>query len=63
MRESKRTVILDAAVNVIESDGITAVTFDSVAAAAGITRGGIIYHFPSREELIAAIHEHMACRW
>ena len=46
MRESKRTVILDAAVNVIESDGITAVTFDSVAAAAGITRGGIIYHFP-----------------
>ena len=63
MRESKRTAILDAAVSVIESDGITAVTFDSVAAAAGITRGGIIYHFPSREELIAAIHEHMAHRW
>ncbi|GMA30136.1 TetR/AcrR family transcriptional regulator [Litorihabitans aurantiacus] len=63
MRESKRTVILDAAAGVIESEGITAVTFDSVAAAAGITRGGIIYHFPSREELIAAIHEHMARRW
>lgn len=63
MRESKRTVILDAAVRVIESDGITAVTFDSVAAASGITRGGIIYHFPSREELVAAIHEHMARRW
>ena len=63
MRESKRTVILDAAVRVIESDGITAVTFDSVAAASGITRGGIIYHFPSREELVAAIHGHMARRW
>lgn len=63
MRESKRTVILDAAVEVIESDGITGVTFDSVAAAAGITRGGIIYHFPSHEALVAAIHEHMARRW
>lgn len=63
MRESKRNVILDAAVTVIESEGITAVTFDSVAAAAGITRGGIIYHFSSREDLIAAIHEHMARLW
>ncbi|WP_369008044.1 TetR family transcriptional regulator, partial [Staphylococcus aureus] len=32
---------------------MTAVTFDSVAAAAGITRAGIIYHFPSRDDLIA----------
>lgn len=63
MRGNKRTVILDAAVRVIESEGITAVTFDSVAAAANITRGGIIYHFPSREELIAAIHPYMARRW
>ena len=44
VRESKKTMILDAAIQVIEEDGITAVTFDSVAAAAGITRAGIIYH-------------------
>ncbi|WP_221175306.1 TetR/AcrR family transcriptional regulator, partial [Staphylococcus aureus] len=43
--------------------GITAVTFDSVAAAAGITRAGIIYHFPSRDDLIAAIHQRLADRW
>ena len=42
VRESKKTMILDAAIQVIEEDGITAVTFDSVAAAAGITRAGII---------------------
>ncbi|WP_413354598.1 TetR/AcrR family transcriptional regulator [Microbacterium sp. 1P06AB] len=63
MRPSNRTSILDAAVAVIESDGITAVTFDSVAAAADLTRGGIIYHFRSRDELIAALHEHLASTW
>ncbi|WP_431836772.1 TetR/AcrR family transcriptional regulator [Cellulomonas sp. Y8] len=41
----------------------TAVTFDSVAAASGITRGGIIYHFRSREDLIGAIHLYLAQRW
>lgn len=54
VRESKKTMILDAAIQVIEEDGITAVTFDSVAAAAGITRAGIIYHFPSRD--LSLIH-------
>lgn len=63
VRESKRTVILEAAVRVIESDGITAVAFDSIAAATDITRGGIIYHFPSRDDLIGAIHQHLANRW
>lgn len=63
MRESKRAAILDAAAEVIETDGVTAITFDSIAAATGITRGGILYHFQSRDELIAAIHRHLAQRW
>lgn len=63
MRPSNKTLILDAAVAVIESDGITAVTFDSVAAAADLTRGGIIYHYRSRDELIRALHEHLAADW
>ncbi|PMB98997.1 TetR/AcrR family transcriptional regulator [Brevibacterium luteolum] len=63
MRQSNRTTILNAAVEVIEAEGITAVTFDSIAAASGITRGGIIYHFRSREDLIGAIHQHLARRW
>lgn len=63
LRPSNKTVILDAAVAVIEADGITAVTFDSVAAAADLTRGGIIYHYRSREELIRALHQHLADVW
>lgn len=63
MRLSNRDRILDAAIRVIERDGVTAVTFDSVAGEAGVTRGGMIYHFPSREALMQAINQHLADRW
>ncbi|WP_084078680.1 TetR/AcrR family transcriptional regulator [Demequina sp. NBRC 110057] len=63
MRPSNKTTILEAAATVVEEHGVTSVTFESVASAAGITRGGITYHFPSRDALVRALHEHMAHRW
>lgn len=63
MRPSNRNRILDAAVRIVQREGVTAVTFDSVAAAAELTRGGIMYHFPSREDLLAALHQHLADQW
>lgn len=63
MRPSKRTEILDAALRVIEQGGVTAVTFDSVAEAAGLTKGGLLYHFPTREAMLHALHKHLADRW
>jgi AcrR family transcriptional regulator len=63
VRPSNRSRILDGAVRVVQRDGVTAVTFDSVAAEAELTRGGIMYHFPSREDLLVALHQHLADRW
>jgi len=63
MRTSNRQRILDAAVNVINRDGVGAVTFESVAAEAGLTRGGLLYHFPSREALLRGIDEHLVQSW
>jgi len=63
MRESKRTLILDAAARVVQRDGIKSVTYDTVAAESGLTKGGLVYHFPSREEMIVALHEHLAGLW
>ncbi|WP_349829452.1 TetR/AcrR family transcriptional regulator [Brevibacterium litoralis] len=63
MRPSNRSRILEAAIAVIERDGIAALTFDAVAAQADLTRGGIMYHFTSRAGLVAAIHEYQADRW
>lgn len=63
MRPSNRSKILDAAIRVIHREGVTGVTFDSVAAEAGVTRGGMMYHFPARDDLIAAINHYLAERW
>lgn len=63
MRPSNRTKILQGAVAVVEREGISALTFDAVAAEAEMTRGGIMYHFRSRAELVEAIHAHMAQEW
>jgi AcrR family transcriptional regulator len=63
MRPSNRSKILDAAVRVVDRDGLTGVTFDSVSAEAGVTRGGMMYHFPSREALLQAINQNLADQW
>lgn len=63
MRPSNRSKILEAAIRVIDREGVTAVTFESVSSEAGITRGGMLYHFPSRDALINAIHRHLAANW
>jgi AcrR family transcriptional regulator len=63
MRQSNRDRILEGVVRIIERDGVTAVTFDAVAAETGLTRGGLIYHFRSREDLILATNKHLAARW
>ncbi|MFJ3940251.1 TetR/AcrR family transcriptional regulator [Streptomyces parvus] len=63
MRTSKRSQILEAATRVVQREGVKSVTFDSVAAEAGLTKGGLLYHFASRDELVLAIHQHLADRW
>ncbi|MFH8872809.1 TetR/AcrR family transcriptional regulator [Streptomyces griseus] len=63
MRTSKRTQILEAATRVVQREGVKSVTFDSVAAEAGLTKGGLLYHFASRDDLVRAIHQHLADRW
>lgn len=63
MRKSNRTQILDAAFRVVQRDGVTALTYESVAAETGLTKGGLLYHFPSREALLQSLHEHLAQGW
>ena len=63
MRASNKTRILDAAVRVINREGVRAVTFESVSSEAGLTRGGLLYHFPSREALLRGIDAHLVQAW
>jgi AcrR family transcriptional regulator len=63
MRQSNRTKILTAAITVVEREGVTGVTFDSVAAESGLTKGGLLYHFPTRDALLLGMHQHLAQGW
>ena len=46
-----RERILDAFVGVLIDQGERAATLDAVAAAAGLSKGGLLYHFASKEAL------------
>ena len=63
MRPSKKTEILDAAVALIERENLEAVSYDALAEASGMSKSGIVYHFPSRHEIMRAIHQHLADQW
>jgi AcrR family transcriptional regulator len=54
-RRDTRTVILDAADAVVAERGVASLTFDEVARQAGVSRGGVLYHFASKEALTEAM--------
>jgi AcrR family transcriptional regulator len=47
-----KTIILSAAEAVVGEAGAAHLTLDAVAAKAGISKGGLLYHFPSKEALL-----------
>ncbi|MGV9384925.1 TetR/AcrR family transcriptional regulator [Nonomuraea sp. NPDC003707] len=63
MRPSQRNQILDAAIRVTERDGITGLTLESAAEEAGVTKGGLMYHFRTRDDLLMAIQKHLTEAW
>jgi AcrR family transcriptional regulator len=54
-RGDTRGKLLDAASAVIRRDGPQALTLDAVAAQAGVSKGGLLYHFASKRELLDAL--------
>ncbi len=51
-RPNRRQGLLDAAIAVIRREGAHALTLDAVAAEAGVSKGGVLYHFGSKRALI-----------
>ncbi|WP_414475614.1 TetR/AcrR family transcriptional regulator [Microvirga sp. M2] len=57
-----RDRILDAAEDLICTGGIAGFTLDAVALAAGLSKGGLLYHFSSKDSLISGLQHRMALR-
>lgn len=50
-----RPGILRAANRLVQREGVARLTIDAVAREAGLSKGGVLYHFPSKDALIAAM--------
>jgi AcrR family transcriptional regulator len=57
-----RARILDRAMRLLVEIGHAAATNARIAEAAGLTRGAMLYHFPTREALIDALVDHLQSR-
>ncbi|MEJ7590897.1 MAG: TetR/AcrR family transcriptional regulator [Planctomycetaceae bacterium] len=52
--------ICDAAMQLAIRDGLLAMTLDNVAKQAGISKGGVMYHFPSKDELVRGVLDYFS---
>ncbi|TYL50567.1 TetR/AcrR family transcriptional regulator [Agromyces mariniharenae] len=50
-----RDAVLDAFERLLVEDGERAATLDAAARAAGVSKGGLLYHFPNREALVDGV--------
>ncbi|MCI0415798.1 TetR/AcrR family transcriptional regulator [bacterium] len=55
--------LLDAAEAVVVRDGIGNLTLDSVSVEAGLSKGGLLHHFPTKEKLVEAMVKRVADSW
>jgi AcrR family transcriptional regulator len=58
-RPSKKLALLQAAARVVERQGSAQLTLEAVASEAGLSKGGLLYHFPTKQALIEAMVEHL----
>jgi AcrR family transcriptional regulator len=55
-----RTRILDAAEAIVQSRGVAGLTLEAAARDAGVSKGGLLYHFASKEALLDALLRRLA---
>lgn len=51
----RKDALLDAAEAVLFEQGTQALTLSAVADRAGVSKGGLLYHFPTKEALVTAL--------
>jgi AcrR family transcriptional regulator len=54
-----RDIVLDAFERILVEDGARGATLDATARAAGVSKGGLLYHFASKDALESALIERL----
>jgi AcrR family transcriptional regulator len=60
---ASREKVLDAAERIVAQLGAGRLTYDQLVKESGVTRGGITYHFPTKEALLKALMERDMQQW
>ena len=55
MNTTTQQHILEAANRIIRREGVAHLTIEAVAKEAGLSKGGVLYHFPSKEALVEGL--------
>jgi len=58
-----RKKVLNASRQIVEERGAGALTYDEISSVSGVTRGGITYHFPTKQSLLSALVENDSEQW
>ncbi|MFC5649528.1 TetR/AcrR family transcriptional regulator [Paenibacillus solisilvae] len=58
-RNSKRNNALSAASFIVKNHGVEKLTLEAVAKEAGISKGGLLHHFPNKQALIRGLVEEL----
>lgn len=56
---STRDKIVDAAMSIVRDRGVTKLTLDEAAKVAGLSKGGVLYHFKSKDDLVRGMIERL----
>lgn len=61
--EEQRDLLLDAAEAVVRQRGLSCLTLDAVAKQAGLSKGGLLHHFPTKDALVQGMVQRVADGW
>lgn len=63
IQKRNRATILEAALEVFSSSGFRGATVDQIATTAGLSKPNLLYYFPSKEAMHAALLERLLDTW
>jgi AcrR family transcriptional regulator len=58
-RPSQKRHLIETAISLVAERGVAALTIENLAQAAGVTKGGVQYHFDSKDQLVTELLEVM----
>ncbi|NIK54390.1 TetR/AcrR family transcriptional regulator [Kribbella shirazensis] len=57
--EARRAQLIDVTIELVAERGYAAASLGRIAESAGITKAGVLYHFPSKQALVEVAYQHV----